>query len=263
VLAAALAIASPARAYVRTTVDGVPDRPIFWMDRAISIELASGSSTDVGAVDLRAALDRSLGTWSRAGDCTDIVLTDVGEAMALTTNLDGGALDHHNRVVVRESDWPAIVGPETLALTTVLYDRSSGAILDADTDVNAVAHSFSTSDPPPSDHDDVQNTLTHEMGHLLGFGHVGDPDATMYASALPGETIKRDLAADDLRAVCETYPTGRPTPTTLPTSPPSCAVSRTASATLSTLAAAVLIALGARRRARRADRGGGRACAAT
>ena len=50
------------------------------------------------------------------------MLTDVGEAAALTTNLDGGPLDGRNRVVVRESDWPAIVGPETLALTTVLYD---------------------------------------------------------------------------------------------------------------------------------------------
>ena len=218
------AIASPARAYVRTTVDGFPERPIWWMDRSISVELASRSSADVTPIDLRSAFDRSLATWSGAGSCTDIVLTDVGEALGTTTNLDGGPLDHHNRVVVRASGWPAIVGPETLALTTILYERSSGAILDADTDLNAAVHSFSVGDPPLADHDDVQNTLTHELGHLLGFGHVSDPDATMYAMAAPGEVRKRDLAPDDVHAVCETYPTGAPTRTTLPSAPASCAV---------------------------------------
>lgn len=251
------AIASPAEAYVRSTVDGVPDRGIFWMDRAISIELASGSSMDVAPTDLRAALDRSLATWSHAGGCTDVVLTDVGDALGTTTNLDGGTPDHHNRIVVRESGWPAIVGPETLALTTVLYDRASGVIVDADTDVNAVTYTLSVGDPPPAAADDVQNTLTHELGHLLGFGHVGDPEATMYVSAALGETIKRDLAPDDVRAICETYPTGAPTPTTLP-SPPmppsSCAVSRRGGALATWVAVMVGIALVRRRAAHGAHR---------
>jgi hypothetical protein len=251
----ASAIASPASAYVRTTVDGFPDRPIFWMDRSIGVELASGSSTDVSSTDLRAALDRSLATWTRAGGCTDVVLMDLGEASGVTTNLDGGPLDHHNRIVVRESDWPSIVAPETLALTTILYDRSSGAILDSDTDMNGVSHAFSTSDPPPSDHDDVQNTLTHEMGHLLGFAHSPVMDATMYAVAAPGETSKRDLADDDVRAVCETYPTGAPTPTTVPTMPTSsgCAVSRD-QPFFTAWIAIVALSLRARRRSRRAAR---------
>lgn len=244
-------VASPARAYVRATVDGVPDRPIFWENRTISIELASASSTDVTPAELRAALDRSLGTWTRAGDCTDVVLVDVGDALAATTSLDGGPPDHHNRVVVRESGWPAIVGPETLALTTVLYDRDTGAIVDADTDLNAVVHVFSTSDPPPAADDDVQNTLTHELGHTLGFAHSSDPDATMYVSAALAETSKRDLAADDLRAICETYPTGRPTPTTLPTPsamPASCALVHGASDAPACVAVALSIALVRRRR---------------
>jgi hypothetical protein len=256
-----LAIAMPAHAYIRTTVDGFPDRPIYWTDRAIGFELASGSSMDVAAPELRAALDRSLGTWSLAGGCTDVVLTDVGDAAALRTNLDGGPLDHHNRIVVRESNWPAIVGPETLALTTVLYDRSSGAILDSDTDLNAVMHAFSTSDPPAADHDDVQNTLTHELGHALGFAHSPDPEATMFVSAAPGETIKRDLAADDVHAVCETYPTGRPTPITLPPTSSGCSVSRGASPT-AWIALAIVLSLRARSGSRRASRAGERACAA-
>ncbi len=251
-LLVSLAIASPASAYVRTTVDGFPDRPIFWMDRAIGVELASGTSMDVSPADLRDALDRSLATWTRAGGCTDVVLTDLGEASGTTTNLDGGPLDHHNRIVVRETDWPSIVAPETLALTTILYDRSSGAILDSDTDMNGVSHAFSTSDPPPSDHDDVQNTLTHEMGHLLGFAHSPVMEATMFAMAAPGETSKRDLATDDIDAVCDTYPTGAPTPTTIPMTPTSgCSVSRDPSGIAMWIAIVAVVSWRSRSRSRR------------
>ena len=261
-----LALASPAPAYVRTTVDGFPDRPIFWADRAIPVELASSSSSDVAPDLLRVALDRSLATWTRAGSCTDVVLTDVGDALGTTTNLDGGPLDRHNRIVVRESGWPAIVGPETLAITTVLYERTSGAILDADTDVNAVSHAFAASEPPPLDHDDVQNTLTHELGHLLGFGHVSDAQATMFVSAAAGETLKRDLASDDVRAVCETYPIGRPTPTTWPPldAGASCAAASRSVPLHPALVVAALAALviRARRGSRRADRADGKACGA-
>jgi len=250
-----LAIAAPARAYVRTTVDGSSDRPIFWMDRAIGVELASAASTTIAPTDLRAALDRSLATWTHAGGCTDVVLTDTGEALSTTTNLDGGPIDHHNRVVVRESDWPALVGPETLALTTVVYDRTTGAILDADTDMNATTHTFSVTDPPGPTDDDVQNTLTHEMGHLLGFAHSPDPHATMYATAALAETSKRVLGTDDVNAICDTYPTGAPTPTTWP--PPmassGCAIAgRTHAALVGTLLVSVVIVRRRRRAGARA-----------
>lgn len=264
-----LGMVAPARAYVRTTVDGVPDLPLFWADRTIDVELASGSSTDVDAARLRSALDAALASWSHAG-CTDVLLVDVGEASGPTTNLDGGRYDGHERVVVRENAWPAIAGPETLALTTVVYDRATGAILDADTDLDAVMHAFSVGDPVPSDHDDLENTLTHEMGHLLGFSHSSVPEATMFASAAPGETLKRDLAPDDVRAVCETYPTGMPTPSTPPPAPTAasgCSVSRASHVGIALLGLVVAAALvrairRARRGSRRGARAGGTACGA-
>jgi hypothetical protein len=262
------AITSPAAAYVRSTVDGMPERLLFWPERTIPIELASASSMDVTPLELRGALDRSLATWTHAGGCTDMVLTDVGEALGTTTNLDGGAPDHHNRIVVRESDWPAILGPETIAITTVLSDRSTGAIVDADTDLNGVDAMFSASDPPPADHDDLQNTLTHELGHLLGFGHVGDPEATMFVSAARGETIKRDLAPDDVDAICETYTPGVRPPTTLPPRAPTCAMAPGSRPSPSCIAAALgLLALSRRRlvraRSHRAAHAAGKACGAT
>ncbi len=263
-----LAMAPSARAYDRTTVDGFPDRPLAWAHRDVAVELASATSTRVAPGDLRAALDLSLATWSRAGGCTDLVLTDAGEALATRTNLDGGAYDGRNRVVVRETSWPALAGTETLALTTILYDRDTGAILDADIDLNASVHAFSTTTPPAAGADDVQNTLTHELGHLLGFDHSADPSATMYGSALVSDLTKRDLAPDDVRAVCDVYPTGAPSPTVWP--PPAgggCSVRPAGArhglpAWVLALGIATIIGRRARERARRAARAAGTACAA-
>jgi MYXO-CTERM domain-containing protein len=74
--------------------------------------------------------------------------------------------------------------------------------------------------------------VTHETGHVLGLDHTcvpagtvprptdnlgnpvpdcstASPDVvatTMFPSAQPGDTQKRDLAPDDQQAVCEIYP---------------------------------------------------------
>ncbi|MEM7675845.1 MAG: matrixin family metalloprotease, partial [Myxococcota bacterium] len=63
---------------------------------------------------------------------------------------------------------------------------------------------------------DLENTLVHEIGHFIGFDHVPDSDATMFASAQACETLKRDLAADDLDGLCTVYPAGAPPQTCSP-----------------------------------------------
>ena len=83
---------------------------------------------------------------------------------------------------------------------------------------------------------DLQNTMTHEFGHLIGFDHncydpsAGRPRANdntgrpcptattprrpcgrrrMFNSASPLDVDKRDLTPDDIQAVCEVYPKGQ------------------------------------------------------
>ncbi|AKF04733.1 hypothetical protein DB32_001882 [Sandaracinus amylolyticus] len=230
-LVAALAIsvgaAGRARAYERATVTG-DTTPLAWARRDLGLRIAEDTSRDLAPVDVRDAVRRSMTTWTRAGGCTDIVLVDLGTPPDLRTNLLGGAPDLENRVVFREDAWPSELGPETLAITTLVYRRSTGEILDADIDLNALDHSWSVAAVPSLETTDLENTITHEVGHLLGFAHVVDPDATMFASSDPGDVVKRDLATDDVTAVCEVYPASRRTPGGVGPRPPltsGCAVS--------------------------------------
>ncbi len=136
---------------------------------------------------------------------------------------------------------------------------SSGVIRDADIEVNAfhfnwadlVAHPDLRGNGQP--YHDLQNALTHEMGHLIGLDHTcyfqGPPpidntgapitdcasasaevlETTMFPSANPGDVDKRTLAPDDQLAVCEIYPAAEDPMTCAPAAPPeegcsSCAV---------------------------------------
>jgi hypothetical protein len=74
--------------------------------------------------------------------------------------------------------------------------------------VNGAAGTFSTEDVPEGGTVDVQNTVTHEAGHLIGFAHSPDPESTMFATAMLNETTKRDLTADDIQGMCDVFPLG-------------------------------------------------------
>jgi MYXO-CTERM domain-containing protein len=133
-----------------------------------------------------------------------------------------------------------------IAVTTTTFHRSSGLLVDADIELNGARYHFTTSDGPPCEerhaapicttdgdcaagrvclrercrtegcvHTDIANTLTHEVGHVLGLDHTPVRDATMYASAPLGELQKRTLHEDDVQGLCDIYPEGGPTLTCL------------------------------------------------
>lgn len=71
-----------------------------------------------------------------------------------------------------------------------------------------------TTEPNPLDMD-FQNTVTHEIGHGIGFLHSEVEEATMHAQTLPGATDKRDLAPDDIAGMRYLYPPRAPEKTPL------------------------------------------------
>lgn len=205
-------VASGASAFERSTVTGQPDRPLFWDTRVVHLRTAYDSCDDLLPGAIAEAVARSASSWSTAGEgCSDFRLVDDGYPTGFTTNLiGGGGHDGENRIIWREAGWPDEVSPDTLALTTVVFRRSTGQILDADIDLNGVDHVWTVD--AAAARTDAENTLTHELGHLLGLGHVADPEATMYGQSDPGDLEKRTLSEDDVAGLCFVYPAGLASP---------------------------------------------------
>lgn len=132
-----------------------------------------------------------------------------------------------------------------IALTTITFDSSSGEIIDADMELHGWDGNTQTPTgffftcvagpactvPYPVGQScaafDVQNTVTHEAGHMLGLDHICDssnPAAPPFARQCPtngiptmaptaalGDIDKRTLAPDDIQGVCSIYPAGQAT----------------------------------------------------
>lgn len=97
-----------------------------------------------------------------------------------------------------------------LAITVITFDANAKQILDADVVLNG-DHAFDFFDHDARNENaggkyDLQNVLTHELGHLLGLGEdFVDESATMYAFSQPGEIGKRDLEVSDESSIASLY----------------------------------------------------------
>lgn len=140
-----------------------------------------------------------------------------------------------------------------IALTTVTYASDTGRIVDADVELNGwngnsgaaqdgsagwyytCGGSATCANPPYGQSScnfvDVANTLTHEIGHLVGLDHTciaaypspfdACPSGSVMApTATFGQTSKRTLSADDVEAICTIYPAGGATATCVGPPPP-------------------------------------------
>lgn len=214
----ALLGAIDAHAFLCTRAGG--DGPsLAWEPRTIAMH-RSGAGAEVTAEELDRVLEESMLPWNGI-ECSDIALVlaePTEERLAGFDWAEGTEGDNENIVVFRNDDpddpvdaWLHQLG--ALAITTVTFESNEGRLLDADIEINDVSFPFTTCDPeePSCNVDfDLQNTLTHELGHVLGLDHSADGDATMFASAPRADTSKRTLSADDQEAICLVYPSGGP-----------------------------------------------------
>ncbi len=184
------------------------------------------------------AIENSMRAWEHP-DISDIQFRIVGVTDDNEVGRGDGAASgcFWNTIIFRTDYWEGAY--EQVALTITQYDPETGVIYDADLLLNAVNFNFGTSESYPlkgtADYSsqcdkqlfgklgtyDLQNTVTHELGHVIGFDHSGDLDlsgdpskalnATMYFSAQPCETNKRVLTFHDLSGLHKVYPKDQPT----------------------------------------------------
>ena len=244
VVAAAALVTGSTIPYLRSRTDrNAPDggHCLGWPAGTVEFRENVDGAPDGGEAAFT-AMERSLGTWAtQMNACGNLSLSMGQRTTTRTTGFDDapGAVNENVLLfrtllcseVVRPGDpcvaagscsnvhdcWDFAAG--TLAITTTTFNVRTGRLYDADLEMNATVHLFTTVDAPPcSGWDmpscvatDVQNTVTHELGHALGLAHAPDPHSTMFAGAERGETSKRVLDDGSLEFVCTAYPAGGPT----------------------------------------------------
>jgi hypothetical protein len=209
-----------ASAYVCTRVPmSSPEVTEVWDQRCIPYFINANSSI-LGGTDRRALVAQCFATWSNNA-CTDLDFVDEGYTSEGASFNADDPYNQENVIKTIESssdpDYAMLPDGSLLALTLTSFSRTTGEIFDADIMVNAVQFTFidvtdeaaclAMGGKRPYD---LRNTLTHEMGHFIGFDHDPDPESTMFASAQPCETKKRDLTAADLNGLCTIYSSGQP-----------------------------------------------------
>lgn len=244
-LVVASQFARPAHAYVRAvTSTGIP---VWWRSPSITMDIYLGAPPPIMTADeYWNASQLAAQAWSHDSiPCTGLTISiDRNEAATAVVGFD-----QKNVIVFGRDAWcqsSSSTDPTTpcypanaMAVTTLVKNKTTGEIVDADMEINAAYFSWAdlVADPAQAGGNtaDFQNTLTHELGHVIGLAHpcyspndgpaplldnTGNPEidcsasnlpasvteATMYPVVAISDTERRTLSPDDEQAACDIYP---------------------------------------------------------
>lgn len=175
---------------------------LTWPAGPIALELSLASDANLDPDALKASLNSAAQAWM-APSCAALEVS-VSTSMIETIH---DPQDQINRVGFSARDWPQT--QSAYAVTSLTFD-AQGVLSDVDIELNAERYAWSTTVEVPVDKVDVLNTLTHEVGHVLGLDHSPVEGSTMFFDAPLGESSKRTLEEDDIAGICEIYPAPRP-----------------------------------------------------
>ncbi len=179
---------------------------IFWAKRTIPFTLDERGTEDIPGTEELDTLRASFAVWNNV-PCSDFTFVESGESYNGKIGFDYfDPLNNQNSVTFYEKDWP--YSSLALAVTTLVINKHTGEIFDADIEFNSEYTTFSNSDLVIKT--DLMNTAVHEIGHIVGLDHVHYSNSVMFPYAASGETRCRTLFPDDEEAICFKYPVGEP-----------------------------------------------------
>ena len=179
--------AGMADAYIRIVVNG---KTLNWSSNQITWNFQADGLSSIPTETLQASLEHSFQSWQ---DVDQSAISFVRGPDTTSRSISGSThmvmFDESN-----ESGWFP-TGTTMLAVTPISYRLSDGRILDADIVFNARDYQWSTDATPGTL--DVQNVMTHEVGHLIGLDHTPIHGGTMWPYAQAGMWTQRSLSFDD------------------------------------------------------------------
>lgn len=198
----ALCAAHPAAGY--TLQYAGSEDVVRWQESCVRYSIHEDGSQDIETTELHNVIRASFDAWEDV-ECSYFYFEETDNASCD----DIGYVQetgNMNLIVFRESDWEVDASHDSrvIGLTTISWNDLDGRLLDADIEFNGEYFTFATDGF--SGNMDLQNTATHEIGHVLGLDESTVLGATMYPTADTGDTDKRTLSEDDIAGICELYP---------------------------------------------------------
>ncbi len=225
---------APARAFCQATTCAVtgendcdPDArgcstrglPLYWPSLCVTyaVEEQGSLARGIPAEMADDAMEQAFRSWVSApcseGERPSLGVVALGPVRCGEAEFnfpkDGTAgAPNANILIFRDESWGEDTSTEEdtieIARTVLTFDMNTGALHDADIEINTFANSFSLPGEPVTQ--DLLSVLTHEAGHFLGLAHTQARNATMNAQYALDDLAYRTLAEDDIAGICAVYP---------------------------------------------------------
>lgn len=174
-------------AYVRITLDG---KTLYHNDPNIEMRLDPASFEGLDPEAVRSAVQIAMSRWNEVD--RSALNFSLG-ADAPGANYNGG--DHVIYYDADNSSGWFNGGSMTVAVTPIIYNTGDGKIIDIDVLFNGRRWNFDTQSGTTAF--DIQDVLTHELGHVAGLDHSPVHGASMWPYVSPGQWLHRSLTPDD------------------------------------------------------------------